>query len=96
MGSLIENSILIDNEEPKEESPPKTPVSEHLIERHRLLRSHAFEIRADTIPEDLPENCFFENVIHQNHSTIMFHFINFLPNIVKIEGNKKQLWYLLP
>ena len=54
MGSMAQNSILIDEEQYKENFPPlqSTPVSERPTQPPVLLRSHLFGTRIEKIPEN--------------------------------------------
>ena len=47
----VENPIVLDEEEDKENAPPTTPVSERPIEPPRLLRSHGFGARIENVPD---------------------------------------------
>ena len=48
----VENPILLDEEEDKENAPPpSTPVSVRPMEPPRLQRSHAFGARIENVPE---------------------------------------------
>ena len=59
MEGSVENSIVLDEEEDKENAlPPTTPVSERPTEPPRLLRSHAFGARIENIPDYVYRNLF--------------------------------------
>ena len=46
----VENPIVLDEEQDKENAPPTTPVPECLTEPPRLLRSRAFGARIENVP----------------------------------------------
>ena len=55
----VENPIVLDEEQDKENAPPPTtPVSERPIERPRLLRSRAFGARIENVPDYVYRNLF--------------------------------------
>ena len=58
MGGTIENPIVLDKEEDKENSPPSTPESERATEHPRLLRSRPFETRLENVPESVYRTLF--------------------------------------
>ena len=47
----VENPIVLDEEQDKENAPPTTPVSERPTEPPTLLRSHAFGARKENVPD---------------------------------------------
>ena len=47
----VENPIVLDEEQDKENAPPTTPVSEHPTEPPRLKRSRAFGARIENVPD---------------------------------------------
>ena len=53
MEGSVENPIVLDEEEDKENAPPlpSTPVSERPTEPPRLLRSRAFRARIENGPD---------------------------------------------
>ena len=55
---MAENSILIDKEEDKENSPPTTPVSEKPTRPLALLRSRRFGTRIENAPYYVYRNLF--------------------------------------
>ena len=61
MASVAENTILIDEEENKENFPPSptTPVSERPTRPPALLRSRPFGTRTEKVPDYVDRN-FFE------------------------------------
>ena len=59
MEGSVENPIVLDEEEDKENAPPTTtPVSERPIEPPRLLRSRAFGARIENVPDYVYRNLF--------------------------------------
>ena len=54
-GSSVENPIVLDEEEDKENAPPTTPVSDRPTEPPRLLRS-AFGARIENVPDYVYRN----------------------------------------
>ena len=54
----VENPIVLDKEEDKENAPLSTPVSEHPTEAPRLLKIRAFGARVKSIPEHVYRNLF--------------------------------------
>ena len=55
----VENPIVLDEEEDKENAPPPTtPESVRLTEPHRLQRSRAFGARMENVPEYVFRNLF--------------------------------------
>ena len=54
----VENPIVLDEEQDKENAPPTTPVSERPIEPPRLQRSRAFGARIENIPAYVYRNLF--------------------------------------
>ena len=54
----VENPIVLDEEQDKENAPPTTPVSERPTEPPRLLRSRAFGARIENIPDYVYRNLF--------------------------------------
>ena len=55
---LVENPIVLDEEQDKENAPPTTPVSERPTEPPRLLRSRAFGARKENVPDYVNRNLF--------------------------------------
>ena len=55
----VENPIVLDEEQDKENAPPTTSVSERPTEPPRLLRSRAFGARIKKVPDYVYRN-FFE------------------------------------
>ena len=51
MEGSVENPIVLDEEEDKENAAPTTPVSERPTEPPRLLRSRAFGARTENVPD---------------------------------------------
>ena len=47
----VENPILLDEEEDKENAPPSRPVSERPVEPSRLQKSRAFGARMENVPD---------------------------------------------
>ena len=58
MEGSVENPIVLDEEENKENAPPTTPVSERPTEPPRLLRSRAFGARIENVPDYVYRNLF--------------------------------------
>ena len=58
MGSMAENSILIDKEQEKENSPPlpATPFSRTQPQPHVLMRSRPFGTRIENVPDKIYGN----------------------------------------
>ena len=54
----VENPIVLDEEQDRENAPPTTPVSERPTEPPRLLRSRAFGAKIEMYPFMFIENCF--------------------------------------
>ena len=54
----VENPIVLDEEQDKENAPPTTPVSERPTELPRLLRSRAFGARIENVPDYVYRNLF--------------------------------------
>ena len=54
----VENPIVFDEEQDKENAPPTTPVSERPTEPPRLQRSHAFGARIENVPDYIFRNLF--------------------------------------
>ena len=54
----VENPIVLDEEEDKENASPTTPVSERPTEPPRLLRSRAFGARIENVPDYVYRNLF--------------------------------------
>ena len=54
----VENPIVLDEEQDKENAPPTTPVSERPTEPPRLLRSRAFGARIENVPDYVYRNLF--------------------------------------
>ena len=54
----VENPILLDEEQDKENAPPTTPVSERPTEPPRLQRSRAFGARIENVPDYVYRNLF--------------------------------------
>ena len=56
----VENPIVLDEEEDKENSAPTTttPVSERPTEPPRLLRSRTFGVRIENVPDYIYRNLF--------------------------------------
>ena len=57
-GSSVENPIVLDEEEDKENAAPSTPVSEPPTELPRFLRSRAFGARMENVPDYVYRNLF--------------------------------------
>ena len=53
MRGTVENPIVLDEEQNKENSPPSTPESERPTEPPRLVRSRPFGIRLEKVPESV-------------------------------------------
>ena len=59
MEGSVENPIVLDEEEDKENAPPPaTPVPVRPMEPPRLQRSHAFGARRENVPDYLYRNFF--------------------------------------
>ena len=58
MERSVENRIVLDENEDKENAPPATPVSERPTEPPRLLRSRAFGARIENVPDYVYRNLF--------------------------------------
>ena len=54
----IENPIVLDEEQKKENAPSTTPVSERPTKPPRLLRSRAFGARIENVPDYVYINLF--------------------------------------
>ena len=54
----VENPIVLDEEQDKENAPPTTPVSERPTEPPRLLRSSTFGARIENVPDYVYGNLF--------------------------------------
>ena len=54
----VENPIVLNEEEDKENAPPTTPVSERPTKPPRLLRSRAFGARMENVPDYVYRNLF--------------------------------------
>ena len=54
----VENPIVLDEEQDKENAPPTTPVSDRPTEPPRLLRSRAFGARIENVPDYVYRNLF--------------------------------------
>ena len=54
----VENPIVLDEEQDKENAPPTTPVSERPTDPPRLLRSRAFGARIENVPGYVYRNLF--------------------------------------
>ena len=54
----VENPIVLDEEQDKENAPPTTPVSERPTEPPRLLRGRAFGARIENVPDYVYRNLF--------------------------------------
>ena len=54
----VENPIVFDEEQDKENAPPTTPVSERPTEPPRLLRNLAFGARIENVPHYVYRNLF--------------------------------------
>ena len=54
----VENPIVLDEEQDKENAPPTTPVSERPSEPPRLLKSRAFRARIENVPDYVYRNLF--------------------------------------
>ena len=54
----VENPIVLDEEEDKENASPTTPVSERPTEPSRLLRSRAFGATIENVPDYVNRNLF--------------------------------------
>ena len=57
-GSSVENPIVLQEEEDKENAPPTTPGPERPTEPPRLLRSPAFGARIENVPDYVYRNLF--------------------------------------
>ena len=57
-GSSVENPIVLDEEEDKENAAPTTPVSERPTEPPRFLRSRAFGARMENVPDYVYRSLF--------------------------------------
>ena len=57
-GSSVENPIVLDKDEDKENAAPSTPVSERPTEPPRFLRSRAFGARMENVPDYVYRNLF--------------------------------------
>ena len=51
LGGSAENTILLDEEEDKENSPPKTPVSERSLQPPAKLRNPSFGTKIEIVPD---------------------------------------------
>ena len=58
MGSMIENPILLDEEEDKENSPPTTSVSKRPTRTSALLRSRPFRTSTEKVPDYVYKKLF--------------------------------------
>ena len=58
MEGSVENPLVLDEEEDKENASPSTPVSERPTEPPRLLRSRAFGARIENVPAYVYRNLF--------------------------------------
>ena len=58
MGGSVENPIVLDEEEDKENSPSSTPESVRLTEPPRLQRSRLFGTRIENVPHYVYRNLF--------------------------------------
>ena len=58
-GSSVENPIVLDEHEDKENAAPPTPVSERPTEPPRILRSRAFGERMENVPDYV-----YRNLLH--------------------------------
>ena len=54
----VENPIVLDEQQDKENAPPTTPVSERPTEPPRLLRSRAFGAGIENEPDYVFRNLF--------------------------------------
>ena len=54
----VENRIVLDEEQDKENAPPTTPVSERPTEPPRLMRTRAFGARIENVPDYVYRNLF--------------------------------------
>ena len=54
----VENPIVLDEEQDKENAPPTTPVSERPTEPPRLQRCRAFGARIENVPDYVYRNLF--------------------------------------
>ena len=57
-GGSVENPIVLDEEEDKENAPPSTPESVRPTEPPRLQRSRAFGARMENVPDYVFRNLF--------------------------------------
>ena len=57
-GLSVENSIVLDEDEDKENAAPSTPVSERPTEPPRFLRNRAFAARMENVPDFVYRNLF--------------------------------------
>ena len=58
MGGSVENPIVLDEKEDKENAPPTTPVSVRPTEPPRLQRSRSFGTRMENVPDYVYRNLF--------------------------------------
>ena len=58
MEGSVENPIVLDEEEDKENAPPSTPESVRSTEPPRLQRSRVFGARRENVPEYVFRNLF--------------------------------------
>ena len=54
----VENPIVLDQEQDRENAPPSTPLSERPTEPARLQRSRAFGARIENVPDYVYRNLF--------------------------------------
>ena len=77
----VENPIVLDEEQDKENAPPTTPVSERPAEPPRLQRSRAFGARKENVPDYVHRN-LFEYVLLCLCFDIIFNFcVSFYHNL---------------
>ena len=58
MAGSVENPIVLDEVEEKENAPPSTPESARPTEPPRLQRSRAFRARMENVPDYVFRNLF--------------------------------------
>ena len=74
----VENPIVLDEEQDKENTTPTTPVSERPTEPPRLLRSRAFGARIENVPDYVYRsfcNKFYRVCVLIYFLIKLFHFI---------------------
>ena len=58
MGGSVENPIVLDEEQDRENAPPTAPVSVRPTEPPRLQRSHDFAARIENVPDYVYRDLF--------------------------------------